>query len=63
MDRWLTERKIECPFCAESITILLDASGGSQEYVEDCQVCCRPIRIRLHTDASAVTGVDVDCAS
>lgn len=25
----------------------MDASGGSQEYVEDCQVCCRPIVFRI----------------
>lgn len=34
---------IACPYCGESITVLVDASAGSQRYVEDCQVCCRPI--------------------
>ena len=63
MNRWLVERKIECPFCAESITILLDASEGAQEYIEDCQVCCRPIQIDMQTDDGVITSLTVDCAS
>lgn len=34
---------IHCPYCGERIGILLDASAGEQDYIEDCQVCCRPI--------------------
>ncbi len=26
--------------------MLLDLSVGNQQYVEDCEVCCRPIEIR-----------------
>jgi len=32
-----------CDACGEEIVIPLDLSAGeSQEYVEDCPVCCRP---------------------
>ena len=37
------EAQITCPFCWESLTILLDLSLPEQDYIEDCQVCCRPI--------------------
>ncbi len=40
----LVEKSITCPFCWESITILVDPSE-SQIYTEDCFVCCRPILI------------------
>jgi hypothetical protein len=37
---------VRCPYCGEMIEIGLDPGGGaSQEYVEDCQVCCRPWRV------------------
>jgi hypothetical protein len=37
-----------CPYCGEPVEILLDAGGGDvQEYVEDCEVCCRPWRVRV----------------
>ena len=34
---------IECPYCGERFEATVDTSGGDQEYIEDCQVCCRPI--------------------
>lgn len=36
---------IVCPYCGEAITVFIDDSAGDQQYVEDCQVCCRPIAI------------------
>jgi len=38
-----TETEIICPYCGETIAILIDNSSGSQEYYEDCSVCCAPI--------------------
>ena len=40
----LLEELITCPFCWETITILVEPSE-SQTYTEDCFVCCRPILI------------------
>ena len=39
----LVEHKLSCPYCGALIVVLIDTSVESQEYVEDCQVCCRPI--------------------
>lgn len=37
-----------CPYCAESVEIALDPGGGAdQEYVEDCEVCCRPWHVHV----------------
>jgi len=34
-----------CPYCGEPIESYVDPGGGEQqEYIEDCAVCCRPIR-------------------
>ena len=38
---------IRCPYCGEVISLVLDASAGSQRYIEDCHVCCRPIAVLL----------------
>jgi hypothetical protein len=40
------EHYFKCPCCGEEISMLLDTSVRSQSYIEDCEVCCRPIRIR-----------------
>lgn len=43
-------RIVECPYCGESFETDADPSAGSQEYIEDCYVCCRPIVFRLKVD-------------
>ena len=46
----IREHGLDCPYCGEPITMLLDLSeDGEQDYIEDCEVCCRPIRVRLAT--------------
>ncbi len=40
-----------CDACGEEIVIPIDPSAGeSQEYVEDCPVCCRPSVIHVEFD-------------
>ncbi len=51
----LTEKTIQCPYCGESIEILVDSSVGDQEYIEDCQVCCCPIVISATASDEAVS--------
>jgi hypothetical protein len=41
---------VHCPYCGEPFETLLDLSAGSSSYVEDCQVCCRPIEFRVEVD-------------
>lgn len=39
-----------CPYCGEQITLVADGSVDHQVYVEDCEVCCKPILIEATTD-------------
>ena len=43
----LIERSIQCPYCGEMIDVLIDHSVPQQAYIEDCQVCCRPINFSV----------------
>ena len=50
---------LHCPYCGEAFETQADTSAGSQRYVEDCAVCCRPIEVRLHVDDDdGLVGVD-----
>ncbi len=40
-------KKLSCPYCGESIEIVIDTSLEEQQYIEDCQVCCRPIMLSV----------------
>ena len=45
------ETTVSCPYCGEVISIIIDCTGIGQEYIEDCQVCCRPITFQIrHND-------------
>ena len=43
----LIEHTDQCPYCGEPLLLLLDNSVDAQNYIEDCQVCCRPINVYL----------------
>lgn len=45
-----TEQTIQCPYCGENIGVLVDHSVAEQDYIEDCQVCCRPINFSVVID-------------
>ena len=55
----LAYEDIECPYCGEWINLVLDTSAGPQQYIEDCQVCCRPITVNLDVDADGDALVQV----
>ena len=46
------EHFFTCPYCWEEISFVIDLSAGEQSYIEDCEVCCRPIQIRYATDGT-----------
>jgi hypothetical protein len=51
-----TGAAVRCPYCGEINEIALDpGSGSDQQYVEDCQVCCRPwnVVVRYLPDGTA----------
>lgn len=55
------EVTITCPYCSESISLLIDCTGGDQTYVEDCSVCCQPIVVRITLSADGqLQAIDVD---
>jgi hypothetical protein len=51
---------ITCPYCWEAIEIALDLSVESQQQVEDCSVCCRPIVFRYRAEDGELTQLDVE---
>jgi hypothetical protein len=54
----LIEVAVQCPYCWEKISLLVDASIEMQEYVEDCEVCCRPIDFVIEVDEQGLASVD-----
>lgn len=55
-------RMIDCPHCGERLPIALDLTSGEQDGIQDCEVCCRPIRIRYAVEDGHVSGFRADGA-
>lgn len=55
----LPSAEVDCPYCGEPIELIVDDSAGDQRYIEDCQVCCRPIVVAVSVDDDGEPRVDV----
>ena len=51
---------VQCPYCGEHLELFIDRSVPHQEYIEDCQVCCRPITlvVTLSLDDDTVAHIE-----
>jgi len=38
---------VQCPYCGERLETRVDLTAGEREYIEDCEVCCRPIEFAI----------------
>ncbi len=53
-----TEFWVTCPYCFEQVEIYIEPDVEG-EFVQDCEVCCQPWRIRLVRDAEGMGFVEV----
>lgn len=58
MTHAVIEHRFTCPYCWESITMLLDLTAADQSYVEDCEVCCNPISLHFRAEDGAIVVFD-----
>jgi transcription elongation factor Elf1 len=52
------EHSFNCPYCGEEISMVLDPSVRRQTYVEDCEVCCKPIEISYSVEDGSLVSFD-----
>ncbi len=47
-----------CPYCGERLETRVDLTADEPSYIEDCEVCCRPIEFQLERDpGGALVGL------
>jgi transposase-like protein len=46
----IVQTRVQCPYCGQDFVTVVDTSDGDQRYIEDCQICCHPIVLRIQTD-------------
>lgn len=50
----------QCPYCFSPISFVLEAFAGAQSYIEDCEVCCRPIQISYAAEDGDIIDFSVE---
>jgi len=55
-------RQVTCPHCGESMPVVLDLSGGDQDDIQDCEVCCSPMRITYTVSQGTLRDFSVEAS-
>jgi hypothetical protein len=53
---------VSCPYCGEPTEIGVDDEAGKHVFIQDCDVCCRPIQVRARVDVDGEVELDTDVA-
>lgn len=54
--------EIACPYCGAGFAVALDVWNPRCDMIEDCAVCCRPIRLRVRCEDGEIVEIDADRA-
>ena len=50
-----------CPHCGEELSVRLEPNGGrKQRFIQDCEVCCRPIQIAVELKGGEVVDFSAE---
>lgn len=50
---------IQCPFCGQFTELTVDTTLPNQSLTLDCEVCCRPMLVRIDCEPGEILGIDV----
>jgi len=56
----IAETEIVCPHCGQSFPLEVDTSQPEQSIIEDCNICCRPITLTIHSRPGVI--LDLTCS-
>lgn len=48
-----------CPHCWQRVTMRVDTSAGSSDFVQDCEACCNPLEVSVVVRDYRVVEFDV----
>lgn len=51
--------QVACPFCGQFSELEIDTSVPSQQFVTDCDVCCRPFEVILECEPGEILSLEV----
>lgn len=56
----MEEHFFQCPYCWETISMLIDTSQRQQHYIEDCEICCNPIQLSVEIENQDIVSFQAE---
>ena len=56
----MIEHYFDCPYCWEKQLKMIDPSIDTQNFIEDCEVCCNPIEFDICVKNNQVESFSVN---
>jgi hypothetical protein len=50
---------VQCPHCGQRFDLAIDTSIPTQQFVTDCEVCCRPFEVHAECEPGEVLSLEV----
>jgi hypothetical protein len=55
----LSSETVQCPFCGQTFELEIEYVACPQSFVTDCEICCRPMEVRVSCEAGGIAEVTV----
>ena len=55
----LVNESVSCPFCGQQFALEIDTSVPAQQFTSDCEICCRPLDIRVACEPGEVLDLQI----
>ena len=55
----IEETSVQCPYCGHVSEVEVDVTIAVQQFVTDCETCCRPMDVRIQTRDGEILSLDV----
>ena len=55
--------QIDCPSCFESILVAIDMTASPTQFSYDCEVCCKPMQVKVGVDEEGMPVVGAEAES
>jgi hypothetical protein len=55
----IAQAEIRCPHCGQVFPLEVDTSEAEQTFIEDCNICCRPMTLTIRSEPGTVLDVTI----
>lgn len=59
MSEWEMFKPVQCPHCGQVFDLMVDTTEGNQEFTTDCEICCRPFDVVVHSEPGEIVSLEV----